>query len=100
MRSGWWNWWTDRLTRVPDFEPRSFSSSFLGAAKCNGDGSSIVLELHHADYDYEDEEEDEKKNMSREDWIPRLYPNRTGRERMFWWRPRVQKSIEKQQFSD
>jgi methyl halide transferase len=22
----------------------------------------------------------------REDWIPRSYPNRTGRERMFWWR--------------
>ncbi len=21
-----------------------------------------------------------------EDWIPRSYPNRTGRERMFWWR--------------
>ena len=21
-----------------------------------------------------------------EDWVPRSYPNRTGRERMFWWR--------------
>jgi len=31
------------------------------------------------------------------DWIPRSYPNRTGRERMFWWRRRRQakKSIEK-----
>ncbi|MGA3144181.1 MAG: hypothetical protein ABSF10_14325 [Verrucomicrobiota bacterium] len=35
-----------------DFEPHS--SSF----------SSLVLEFHHADYDYEDEEEDEKKNIS------------------------------------
>jgi hypothetical protein len=63
---------------VPDFEPRSFSSSF----------SSLFLELYPADcdYDYEDEEEDEKKNMSREYWIPRSYPNRAGRERMFWWR--------------
>ena len=56
---------------MPGFEPRSFSSSFLGAAKCNGDGSSLVLELYHADYDYEDEEEDEKKNMSREYWEAR-----------------------------
>ena len=23
------------------------------------------------------------------DWIPRSYPNRTGRERMFWWRRAV-----------
>jgi methyl halide transferase len=23
-----------------------------------------------------------------EDWIPRSYPNRTGKERMFWWRKR------------
>ena len=23
-----------------------------------------------------------------EDWVPRSYPNRTGRERMFWWRRR------------
>ena len=22
----------------------------------------------------------------REDWVPRSYPNRQGRERMFWWR--------------
>ncbi len=22
----------------------------------------------------------------KEDWVPRSYPNRTGRERMFWWR--------------
>jgi len=22
----------------------------------------------------------------KDDWIPRSYPNRTGRERMFWWR--------------
>jgi SAM-dependent methyltransferase len=21
-----------------------------------------------------------------EEWVPRSYPNRTGRERMFWWR--------------
>jgi hypothetical protein len=21
-----------------------------------------------------------------QDWVPRSYPNRTGRERMFWWR--------------
>jgi SAM-dependent methyltransferase len=26
------------------------------------------------------------------DWVPRSYPNRTGRERMFWWR-RVQPDI-------
>ncbi len=23
-----------------------------------------------------------------EEWVPRSYPNRTGRERMFWWRRR------------
>jgi len=46
---------------VPGFEPCSFSSSF----------SSLVLELHHADYDYEDEEEDEKKNMSQNYWEAR-----------------------------
>jgi len=57
MRSGWWNWRTGRLTRVPGFEPHSFSSSF----------SSLVLELHHADYDYDYE----KKNMSREYWEAR-----------------------------
>ncbi len=30
------------------------------------------------------------------DWVPRSYPNRTGRERMFWWRRAEQKSVEKQ----
>jgi hypothetical protein len=25
------------------------------------------------------------------DWIPRSYPNRTGRERMFWWRRRLRR---------
>ena len=30
------------------------------------------------------------------DWVPRSYPNRTGRERMFWWRRAAQKSVEKQ----
>ncbi len=32
-----------------------------------------------------------------EDWIPRSYPNRTGRERMFWWRRLrpAKKSVEK-----
>jgi SAM-dependent methyltransferase len=34
------------------------------------------------------------------DWIPRSYPNRTGRERMFWWRRVKQIPVEKQQFSD
>jgi hypothetical protein len=38
--------------------------------------------------------------MSREDWIPRSYPNRTGRERTFWWRRVTQKPFEKQWFSD
>jgi ubiquinone/menaquinone biosynthesis C-methylase UbiE len=33
-----------------------------------------------------------------EDWIPRSYPNRTGRERMFWWRGTIQKPVEKQRF--
>ena len=32
------------------------------------------------------------------DWIPRSYPNRAGRERMFWWRHRAKKSVEKQPF--
>jgi hypothetical protein len=50
--------------------------------------------------DYEDEEEEEKKNMSREDRIPRSYPNRAGRERMFWWRRVMQKPVEKQRFGD
>ena len=26
----------------------------------------------------------------REEWVPRSYPNRTGLERMFWWRKPVQ----------
>ena len=30
------------------------------------------------------------------DWVPCSYPNRTGRERMFWWRRAAQKSVEKQ----
>jgi SAM-dependent methyltransferase len=30
------------------------------------------------------------------DWVPRSYPNRTGRERMFWWRRAAQKLVEKQ----
>jgi SAM-dependent methyltransferase len=30
------------------------------------------------------------------DWIPRSYPTRTGRERMFWWRGTTQKPVEKQ----
>ncbi len=30
------------------------------------------------------------------DWVSRSYPNRTGRERMFWWRRAAQKPIEKQ----
>ena len=30
------------------------------------------------------------------DWVPRSYPNRTGRERMFWWRRAAQKPVEKQ----
>ena len=30
------------------------------------------------------------------DWVPRSYPNRAGRERMFWWRLMAQKPIEKQ----
>jgi hypothetical protein len=34
------------------------------------------------------------------DWIPRSYPNRAGRERMFWWRRRTQKPVEKQRFGD
>jgi hypothetical protein len=40
--------------------------------------------------------------MSRKDWIPRSYPNRAGRERMFWWQRAcpAQKPVEKQQFSD
>jgi methyl halide transferase len=36
----------------------------------------------------------------REDWVPRSYPNRTGRERMFWWRRVTQKPVEKQRFGD
>ena len=28
------------------------------------------------------------------DWVPRSYPNRTGRERMFWWRRKM--TVEKQ----
>lgn len=33
------------------------------------------------------------------DWVPRSYPNRTGRERMFWWRRTVseRKAVEKRQ---
>jgi methyl halide transferase len=33
------------------------------------------------------------------DWIPRSYPNRTGRERMFWWRRKVseQNIVERRQ---
>ena len=34
------------------------------------------------------------------DWIPRSYPNRTGREWMYWWRRTAQKPVEKQQFGD
>ena len=30
------------------------------------------------------------------DWVPRSYPNRIGRERMFWWRGATQKPVEKQ----
>jgi hypothetical protein len=33
------------------------------------------------------------------DWMPRSYPNRTGRERMFWWRRTVSERnpVEKRQ---
>ena len=36
------------------------------------------------------------------DWVPRSYPNRTSRERMFWWRRPVlgRKPVEKQQIAD
>jgi ubiquinone/menaquinone biosynthesis C-methylase UbiE len=27
------------------------------------------------------------------DWVPRSYPNRTGRERMFWWRRKTEGAI-------
>ncbi len=30
------------------------------------------------------------------DWVPHSYANRTGRERMFWWRRATQKPIEKE----
>jgi len=30
------------------------------------------------------------------DWVPRSYPNRTGCERMFWWRRAAQKPVDKQ----
>ena len=35
-----------------------------------------------------------------EEWVPRSYPNRSGRERMFWWRHAIQKPVEKQWFGD
>ena len=47
----------------------SVSSSFLGAAKCNGDGSSIVLEPIRKN---EDEHEDE------EDGCPIRWPTSSG----------------------
>ena len=33
--------------------------------------------------------------LRKEDWVPRSYPNRTGLERMFWWRRVTQIPVEK-----